>query len=47
MFLEANPNPDLARHTFGHDVCFAGVPYAELIQRIANAAFARSLEGNS
>ena len=27
VFLEANPNPDLARHTFGRDRCFAGVHY--------------------
>ena len=31
VFLEANPNPDLTRSTFGRDRCFAGVPYPELI----------------
>lgn len=41
VFLEANPNPDLTRHTFGRDVCFAGVPYQELISRIVSAALAR------
>jgi D-alanine-D-alanine ligase len=45
VFLEANPNPDLARHTFGHDVCFAGVPYAQLIGSIVSAALARSEQG--
>jgi D-alanine-D-alanine ligase len=42
VFLEANPNPDLTRHTFGRDVCFAGVPYRELIGGIVDAALARS-----
>jgi D-alanine-D-alanine ligase len=41
VFLEANPNPDLARHTFGHDVCFAGVPYPQLIGSIVSAALER------
>lgn len=38
VFIEANPNPDLGRHTFGREQCFAGVPYAELIRRILAAA---------
>jgi len=42
VFLEANPNPDLTRHTFGRDVCFAGVPYPEVIASIARAALARA-----
>ena len=42
VFLEANPNPDLTRHTFGRDRCFAGVPYAEVISSIVEAALARS-----
>jgi D-alanine-D-alanine ligase len=41
VFLEANPNPDLTRHTFGRDRCFAGVPYVELISAIVEAALAR------
>ena len=41
VFLEANPNPDLSRHTFGRDVCFAGVAYPELIAGIVDAALAR------
>jgi D-alanine-D-alanine ligase len=38
VFIEANPNPDLGRHTFGREQCFAGVSYAELIRRILAAA---------
>jgi len=38
VFLEANPNPDLAPHTFGRDQCFAGVKYPELIRSIVEAA---------
>lgn len=38
VFLEANPNPDLAPHTFGRNRCFAGVPYPDLIRRIVEAA---------
>ena len=41
VFLEANPNPDLARHTFGRDVCFAGVPYPDLISNIVESALSR------
>ena len=41
VFLEANPNPDLSRHTFGRDVCFAGVPYPKLIAGIVDAALSR------
>ena len=40
-FLEANPNPDLTRHTFGRDRCFAGVSYPELIASIVDAALER------
>ena len=43
VFLEANPNPDLTRHTFGRDVCFAGVPYPKLISSIVESALARTL----
>jgi D-alanine-D-alanine ligase len=41
-FLEANPNPDLTRHTFGRDRCFAGVSYPELIASIVDAALERT-----
>ena len=41
VFLEANPNPDLTRHTFGRDRCFAGVAYPELISAIVEAALGR------
>ena len=41
VFLEANPNPDLTPHTFGRDVCFAGVAYPDLISGIVSAALAR------
>jgi D-alanine-D-alanine ligase len=43
VFLEANPNPDLARHTFGRDVCFAGVPYPKLISSIVESALSRGM----
>jgi D-alanine-D-alanine ligase len=41
VFIEANPNPDLGRHTFGREQCFAGVEYADLIRRIVAAARSR------
>lgn len=41
VFLEANPNPDLTRHTFGRDRCFAGVAYPELISSIVDSALRR------
>jgi D-alanine-D-alanine ligase len=41
VFLEANPNPDLTRNTFGRDRCFAGVPYPQLISTIVQAALER------
>lgn len=41
VFLEANPNPDLTRHTFGRNRCFAGVAYQDLIVRIVRSALAR------
>jgi D-alanine-D-alanine ligase len=41
VFLEANPNPDLARHTFGRNRCFAGLPHAELIAAIVRSALTR------
>ncbi len=41
VFLEANPNPDLTRHTFGRNRCFAGVAYPELISTIVESALAR------
>lgn len=46
VFLEANPNPDLARNTFGRDAagrdrCFAGVAYPDLIATIVSAALTR------
>ena len=40
-FIEANPNPDLGRHTFGRERCFAGVEYPELIRRIVQSALHR------
>ncbi len=42
VFIEVNPNPDLGRHTFGREQCFAGVAYADLIRRIVSAARGRS-----
>ena len=42
VFLEANPNPDLERHTFGRDRCFAGVPYPTLISSIVDSALRRA-----
>ena len=41
VFIEVNPNPDLGRHTFGRDLCFADVKYADLIRRIVAAARGR------
>jgi D-alanine-D-alanine ligase len=41
VFLEANPNPDLARNSFCTHGCFAGVPYQELIAAIVRSALAR------
>jgi len=41
-FIEANANPDLGRHTFGRERCFAGVEYPDLIRRIVRAALARA-----
>ncbi|MEQ1774205.1 MAG: hypothetical protein ABL891_10535 [Burkholderiales bacterium] len=41
VFIEANPNPDLGRHTFGRERCFAGVRYPDLIRRIVSAARSR------
>ena len=46
VFIEANPNPDLARNSFGRDGsgysrCFAGVPYDDLIATIVGAALKR------
>ena len=41
VFLEANPNPDLTRHTFGRDRCFAGVAYPDLISTIVRSALLR------
>jgi len=41
VFLEANANPDLTPHTFGRNVCFAGVAYPDLISGIVNAALRR------
>ncbi len=38
VFIEVNPNPDLGRHTFGREQCFAGVAYADLIRHIVAAA---------
>lgn len=42
VFLEANPNPDLARESFNSHGCFAGVPYTQLISGIVTAALSRS-----
>lgn len=41
VFIEANPNPDLGRHTFGRERCFVDVTYANLIRRIVTAARGR------
>ena len=41
VFLEANPNPDLTRHTFGRNRCFAGVSYPDLISSIVSSALSR------
>ncbi len=41
VFLEANANPDLTPHTFGRNVCFAGVSYPDLISDIVDAALSR------
>lgn len=41
VFLEANANPDLTPHTFGRNVCFAGVAYPDLITGIVEAALQR------
>lgn len=41
VFIEVNPNPDLGRHTFGHNLCFADVNYTDLIRRIVSAARGR------
>jgi D-alanine-D-alanine ligase len=41
VFLEANPNPDLARHTFGRNRCFAGLPHPDLIAAIVDSALRR------
>jgi D-alanine-D-alanine ligase len=41
VFLEANPNPDLTRNTFGRDRCFAGVAYPDLIATIVRSALSR------
>lgn len=41
VFLEANPNPDLHPHAMGINLCFAGVPHGEAIQRIVASALAR------
>jgi D-alanine-D-alanine ligase len=37
-FLEANPNPDLSRHAFGRNRCFAGMRYPALLRGITAAA---------
>lgn len=42
VFLEANANPDLHPHAMGNNLCFAGVAYAEAIQRIIDAARRRA-----
>jgi len=41
VFIEVNPNPDLGRHTFGRNLCFADVQYTDLIQSIVDAAVKR------
>ena len=40
-FSSSNPNPDLTRHTFGRERCFAGVTYPELISSIVRSALER------
>ena len=37
-FLEANPNPDLSRHAFGRNRCFAGMRYPAVLGSIIAAA---------
>jgi D-alanine-D-alanine ligase len=41
VFVEANPNPDLAPHAMGMNRCFVGVSYPALIRRIVDAARSR------
>ncbi len=41
VFIEANPNPDLNPHTFGRNLCFAGIEYRDLIFRIIETARGR------
>lgn len=41
VFLEANPNPDLTRASFGREGCFGGMPYGELIAGIVSSALSR------
>ena len=41
VFIEANPNPDLGRHTFGRERCCVDVAYPVLIRRIVAAAKSR------
>lgn len=38
VFLEANANPDLHPHAMGINRCFVGVPHAQVIRRIVEAA---------
>lgn len=38
VFIEANPNPDLAPHAMGMNRCFVGIRHAVLIRRIVEAA---------
>ena len=42
VFIEANPNPDLAPHAMGMNRCFVGVRYPALIRRIVEAARKRA-----
>ena len=42
VFIEANPNPDLAPHAMGMNRCFVGVRYSVLIRRIVEAARERA-----
>ena len=38
VFIEANPNSDLTPNTLGHNLCFVGIEYHNLIPRIVETA---------
>ncbi len=45
VFIEANPNPDLTPHTLGRNLCFVGIEYHRLIQRLVKTAQQRYRRG--